>query len=240
MLGIKKHLDNCIIPFWKRLIDNKHGGFFGEVTNDLLINEKADKSIIAHTRYLYTFSLWYNMFKDDDLIPFMNHSYDFLKKAFYDEKYNGFYWMVDYKGQVKNATKHVYGQAFVIYALAEYGKATKREDIIEEAYQLFLLIDKHAYHYPCHFEEQFTRDWMKTNNSLLAAHGDHLPYTTNSLLHVLEAYTNLYSVRKDDLLKERMIELLNLFVNKLYNKENQSFYMYLDQNKHVSPTGHHI
>lgn len=237
MLGIKEHLDNCIIPFWKRLIDHTYGGFFGKVTNDLVIDEKADKSIIAHARYLYTFSLWYNMFQDEDLVPYMDHSYHFLKKAFYDDQHGGFYWMVDYQGQPKDTTKHVYGQAFVIYALAEYGKASKRQDVIDEAFHLFWLVDKNAYHNPCHYEEQFRIDWTPIKNGLLAAHGIHLPYTTNSILHILEAYTNLYSVRQDEMLKERMLGLLNGFLKHLYHQENQSFYMYLDEKRSVSPIG---
>ena len=237
MLGIKEHLDNCIIPFWKRLIDHTNGGFFGKVTNDLVIDQKSDKSIIAHARYLYTFSLWYNTFNDEDLVPYMDHSYQFLKKAFHDQIHGGYYWMVDYEGNPKNTTKHVYAQAFVIYALAEYGKARKREDVIDEAFQLFKLIDKHAYHSPCHYDEQFKNDWTPIKNGLLAAHGIHLPYTTNSLLHILEAYTNLYSARPNELLKERMMGLLQGFVKHLYNRENQSFYMYLDEKRKVSPIG---
>ncbi len=237
MLGIKEHLEKSIIPFWKKLIDHKHGGFFGSMNNDLVVDEFSDKSIIAHARYLYAFSLWYNMFQDESLIPYMNHSYQFIQTKFKDQLYGGYYWMLDYLGNPKDTTKHVYGQSFVIYALAEYGEASRRQDVIDEAFHLFWLIDKHAYHNPCHYDEQFKCDWTPIKNGLLAAHGIHLPYTTNSILHILEAYTNLYRIRPDLMLKERMIGLLKGFKTHLYNRNNQSFYMYLDEKRTVSCIG---
>lgn len=237
MLGLREHLENCIIPFWKRLIDRKNGGFFGEVTNDLIVHEEASKSLIAHARYLYTFSLWYNTFHDESYLEYMHHSYQFLEKAFHDKVHGGYYWMVDYEGNPEDKTKHIYGQAFVIYALAEYGKASSRQDVIDQAFHLFWLIDQHAYHNPCHYNEQFKTDWTPITNGLLATHGIHLPYTTNTILHILEAYTNLYLMRQDEMLKERIIGLLNGFKLHLYNPSNHSFYMYLDEKRSVSPIG---
>lgn len=237
MSGIREHLEKCIIPFWKGLIDEKNGGFFGKVTNDLVINKEDNKSLIAHARYLFTFSLWYKILRDDTLIPYMDHSYHFIKQAFYDHEFGGYHWMVDYQGKPIDSTKHVYGQAFVIYALAEYGEARSRQDVLDEAFRLFWLIDQHAYHEGCHYNEQFKRDWQPINNGLLAAHGMHLPYTTNTLLHLLEGYTNLYRVRQDEMLKERILGLLKGFNERLYNEKDHSFYMYLDEKRFVAPIG---
>lgn len=237
MLGIREHLEKCIIPFWKNLIDHEYGGFFGKVSTDLVVHQNADKSLIAQSRHLYTFSLWYQALKDESLLPYMHHSYTFLKKAFYDEVYGGYYWMVNRQGQSIDQTKHIYGQVFVIYALSEYALATKNEQAIEEAFALFQVIDHYAHYEGCHYDEQFLQDWKPIKNGLLAAHGIHLPYTTNTLLHLLEAYTNLYRVRKDSKLKDRILELLNGFSDKLYNKTEKAFYMYLDETRFGAPIG---
>lgn len=237
MLGIKDHLEKCIIPFWKRLIDYEYGGFFGHVDNDLNVNQKADKSLIAHARYLFTFSLWYQLLKDDSLIPYMDHSYQMIKNAFYDHEHGGYFWMLDYQGKPKDKTKHIYGQAFVIYALAEYGEARSLMNVLDEAYQLFWLIDQYAYHNPCHYHEQFKRNWTPLENGLLAAHGIHLPYTTNTLLHLLEAYTNLYRVRPDMMLKERILGLIEGFSQRLFDKEKILFHMYLDEKRRTAHLG---
>lgn len=237
MTGIKEHLEKCIIPFWKGLIDQENGGFFGYVSHDLVLDKRAPKSIIAHARYLYTFSLWYQLFKDESLRMYMDHSYRFLKEAFYDQKQGGYIWMVDYQGHPINTTKHVYAQSFVIYALSEYGIAISDQRIVHEAFDLFQLVDQHAYRDHCHYHEQFREDWTPLKNGLLAVHGLNLPYTTNTLLHLLEAYTNLYRAHQDDVLKDRILGLLKGFKDRLYHEDEKLFYMYFDEDRRTKHLG---
>ena len=48
--------------------------------------------------------------------------------------------MLDYKGNPSDTRKHIYCQAFAIYALSEYYKATADKEALDLAINLFSLI----------------------------------------------------------------------------------------------------
>ncbi len=227
-LDIKKQLESNLIPFWKTLIDQQNGGFFGYMDNNLVIDKKANKTIIAHSRYLFTFSYWYRYSKDSSLLRYMKHAYDYLEKVFKDEKYGGYYWEVDYLGKKVIKSKHVYGQAFVIYGLSEYALAIKDENIANKAYQLFELIEEKAHLDYFYYNEQFDQKWQLELNKYLSVDEKIYPFTTNTILHILEAYSNLYKVKPTQKLRRRLLDLIDGFKNILYNKKEKSFYMALD------------
>jgi cellobiose epimerase len=235
-LGIEVHLKNKIIPFWKQLIDREFGGFYGHVDYDLQIQKQSSKSLISAARHLYTFSLWYDYFKEEELLTYAHHAYQFLKK-YKDTCEQGYFWMLDHQGQVMNSTKHIYGQVFVIYGLSEYYLITKDQKVLDEALELYHLIEEKAKIKPFHYHEAFDRDWHQTDNDLLSAHGPHFIYTTNTLLHMLEAYTNLYKASQANYVKEKIEELLNGFVEELYDSNNQLISMYLDKDRVVASIG---
>ena len=54
--------------------------------------------------------------------------------------------------------------------------------------------------------------------------------TMNTHLHVLEAYTLLYEVSKDDKVRERLYYLLDLIKNKIYSTTNHTLKVFFDKN----------
>ena len=229
---ILDHLKNKIIPFWINLTDHKNGGFYGFMNNDLMLNKQSDKSLISHSRHLYSFSLWYEYFKTEELEDAANHAYKYLENEFVDKYFSGYYWNLSYDGKPIDKTKNIYGHAFVIYGLSEYGRVFNNNEAINKAFELFLLIEKQAYDQG-YYKEQFNEKWIKENGTLVAPEEDNYPYTTNTLLHIFEAYTNLYKVKKDELLKDRLLEIVNTFKEKLYDEKNNSFFLYFNDKKEV-------
>ena len=53
---IKNHLTDCIIPFWKKLRDDKYGGYYGYMDYDLKVDEKAVKGCILNSRITWFFA----------------------------------------------------------------------------------------------------------------------------------------------------------------------------------------
>jgi mannobiose 2-epimerase len=51
----------------------------------------------------------------------------------------------------------------------------------------------------------------------------------NTHLHVLEAYTNLYRVWQDDLLKKQLKNLVNVFTDKIVNSQTFNLKMFFDE-----------
>ena len=215
---MQQQLDHVILPYWKGLIDRKMGGYYGFVDYDLKVEEQADKGVILNSRILWFFSNAYLSSREENLLPYAKHAYEFLTLHCLDQEYGGVYWMMAYDGKVKEDIKHTYNQAFAIYALSAYYEATKEEKALDVALELFHLIeekctDAHGY------LEAFTRDWIIIDNEKLSENGLLADKTMNTLLHVLEAYTLLYKVSKDVKVKEKLIHILELFRTQVYDSK---------------------
>jgi mannobiose 2-epimerase len=53
--------------------------------------------------------------------------------------------------------------------------------------------------------------------------------TMNTHLHILEAYTNLYRVWKEDILKQQLTQLINVFTDKIVNNKTFNLNMFFDE-----------
>jgi mannobiose 2-epimerase len=156
-------------------------------------------------------------------------AYDYLIPYLYDKQYHGVFWKSSFSGQVINDTKHIYAQGFAIYGLCEYYLACGRSEALDIALEIFHTIEeksfcpvKNAYH------EQFTRDWVPTENKLLAINSVLPAYTTNTMIHLIEAYTSLYLAAKLPEIRHCIIRLLHLFFDKVYNTSGKGCYTEFD------------
>lgn len=225
----KEHLTNRIIPFWEGLKDDEFGGFYGWLSYDLELDKKAEKGCILNSRITWFFSNAYTLLKDGKLLEYARHGYEFLKEKCLDKEYGGIYWSLDYKGEPLDTTKHTYNQAFCIYALSSYYEATKDEEALKLAYGLFDLIEG-----TCRddvgYLEAFTRDFKPESNEKLSENGVMAAKTMNTLLHVFEAYTELYRVDGCEKVKEKLVWILKLFAEKIYNPALHRQEVFFDEN----------
>lgn len=217
-LEIRTHLIEKIIPFWKALRDDENGGYYGWLGYDLKLDKKAEKGCILNSRITWFFANAYMLLKDESLLEEAKHGYEFLKEKCIDKEYGGIYWSLNYDGTPSDATKHTYNQAFCIYALSAYYEATKDEQALALARDLFGLIEERCTD-EVGYLEAFTRDFRPESNEKLSENGVLAEKTMNTLLHVLEAYTQLYKVSKDDKVKDRLLFIIDIIENKVYNKE---------------------
>ena len=58
---IRNHLETRLIPFWERLKDEEHGGYYGYVDYDLNIRKDYEKGCILNSRILWFFSNAYRL-----------------------------------------------------------------------------------------------------------------------------------------------------------------------------------
>ncbi len=219
MIGaVKKHLTEQILPFWKALKDEENGGFYGKVDYDLNVYKDAEKGGILNSRILWFFSNSYLTLRDSDDIEYARHAYNQLVDKFIDKEYGGVYWSVTYDGTPLDTTKHTYCQAFAIYALSSFYDASKDEEALKLAYELYELVEA-----KCRDElgylEAFKRNFEPESNEKLSENGVEAARTMNTLLHMYEAYTELYRVDGNPQVKERLLEMLDIIENKLYNPE---------------------
>lgn len=227
---IYKELTKRILPFWMKMKDDKNGGFFCKVSYDLEIDKKAHKGVIALSRILWTFSASYNELRDEKYLEMAHHAYEFLKRKGRDDEHKGLFWLLDYEGNPIDTRKHIYVQAFGIYALSEYYKATNSREAFNIALELYDVIKEKGYDDNTKaYREEFSKDWIEMPNEMLSENGIIADITMNTHLHILEAYTNLYSVWPDKQLRQDLIDLIYTFSDKFYDKETKFLRVFLNK-----------
>ena len=215
---VKEHLLSDIIPFWQRLRDEEYGGFYGYMGYDLEIDKKAVKGCILNSRILWFFSNAYLLLKDEQLLKDAGHAFKFLKDHCLDEENGGIYWSLTFDGKPEDTTKHTYNQAFAIYALSSYYDASKDEQALKIAQELYHIVEtkcKDEYGYL----EAFNIRFEPAENDKLSENGVMAEKTMNTLLHVFEAYTELYRVTHDSKVADNIRYMLDLVADKVYNSK---------------------
>lgn len=213
---MKKHLQEGIIPFWKELKDEEFGGFYGWMDSDLVLDKKAEKGCILNSRILWFFSNAWMTLKDESLKEYAEHAYNFMKKYCYDEERGGVYWSVTYDGKPLDTTKHTYNQAFAVYALSSYYAASGNEEALELAGKLRDVIETKCFD-EVGYKEALDINFEPTDNEKLSENGVMADRTMNTLLHVFEAYTELYRVSKDEVAGRKLRWMMDLIADKIYN-----------------------
>ncbi len=228
---VKNELVNNILPFWSgKMIDTRAGGFYGRVDGAGQVYIDADKGCVLNARILWTFSAAYRILKDPEYLKAAGRAKDYLLTHFFDKESGGVFWLLDHNGNMKDGKKQIYAQAFAIYGLTEYYRITKDEVCLDKAIGLFRLIEKYSYDIKLEgYFEAFSREWGELDDLRLSTKDANEKKTMNTHLHVLEAYTNLYRVWKDDLLKNQLRKLIDVFTDKIVNTKTFNLNMFFDE-----------
>lgn len=226
---VKEHLLHTIIPFWKNLRDNEHGGYYGWLGYDLALDKKAVKGCILNSRITWFFANAYTLLKDESLLDEAKHGFAFMKDYCFDKENGGIYWSITYDGKPEDTTKHTYNQAFCIYALSSYYEASKDEEALAMAKGLFHIIEEKCTD-EVGYLEAFDREFHLIENDKLSENGVIADKTMNTLLHVFEAYTELYRVSKDAEVKKRLEWILDTIADKIYNPKLHRQEVFFDKN----------
>lgn len=228
---LHNELTGNIYHYWlENTIDRKNGGFIGQITVDNKRILEANKGLVMNARILWTFSAAFSHFQQDEYLMMAQRAYKYLMENFFDQKRGGYYWMLNYKGKPIDKKKQMYGQAFVIYALVEYFDATKDNGALDEAIQVFNLIEEFSYDPEnLGYFDALSANWKKMADTRLSEKDANAPKTMNTHLHILEAYTRLYQVWQDDHLKNQLITLVHLHLEKIINPETGHFDLFFDE-----------
>lgn len=217
-----------LIPFWKTLRDER-GGFYGLVDFDLNVHKDASKGCILNSRILYFFSRSYKILGGEDLRECADHAWRFLRDFCLDKENGGVFWSLNADGSPLDTTKHTYNQAFAIYALSNYFDATGNADALALAESLFDLIEKKCRDADGYLES-FSRDFLPESNEKLSENGVMAERTMNTLLHVMEAYTDFFRVSKNPKAKGALEEILKIESEKIWNEKLSRQEVFFDKN----------
>jgi mannobiose 2-epimerase len=138
------------------------------------------------------------------------------------------YWSVNADGSPLENKKQIYGNALAMYGLSEYYRVTNYPPALEKAKELFNLIEKYAFD-PENggYREAFSRNWMATDDYILSK----TPWikSMNTHLHLVEAYTNLYTVWPDKKLKTQTAAMLDAILTHIVNSDTNSMQLFFDE-----------
>src|SRR5215217_4002242 len=114
--------------WYPQSVDSVYGGFISAYTFDFKPTGPQDKFIVTQARHTWTTAKAAQLYPDAAyFIKCSENGFRFLRDVMWDKTYGGFYNLVDRKGKDKsnpNVPKEAYGNAFGIYALAAYYKAS--------------------------------------------------------------------------------------------------------------------
>jgi len=231
---VETELRSNILPFWlKHAVDEQYGGFRGQIANDLTIDSFANKGLILNARILWTFSKAFSVYGEDAYLQAARRAFDYLTRHFWDTTFNGVFWMVDYLGHPVETKKRIYGQAFTVYALAEYHRVTGDPEALTKAIQIYEAIES-ASHDALHrgYFETYERDWTLANEQRLSEVDMDEKKSMNTHLHLLEAYANLLRCQDNPAVRRQLKELIQVFLEHIIDRQAHHFGMFFDEEWH--------
>jgi mannobiose 2-epimerase len=218
-------------------LDTLYGGFLSDFTYDWKPSGMQNKMLVAQARHLWTASEAAIFYNDDMYRQIARHAFLFLRDRMMDKKYGGFYMLLNREGQLAGGSfedsKITYGNAFALYALAAYYGMSADTSALRLACETFIWLDKYAYDpdfggYYSILRRDGSRidpgdsnagkvNWVRTDWK-----------DQNTSIHLLEAFTELYKVWPDSLLRERLMQMLELVRDTVINNRG-SLTLYLKE-----------
>ncbi|NJB72814.1 mannobiose 2-epimerase [Saonia flava] len=219
-----------ILKYWsENTLDYEHGGFLGKRNHYNEVVHKASKGIILNARILWSYSAASNHLKSNAYKLECDRAYHYLESYFRDKIYGGVYWELSFSGKPISVRKQVYAHSFAIYALVEYYLFSKNKDAKTWAIELFELLEKHAKDkVKLGYLEAFSENWDVIADMRLSEKDMNAAKTMNTHLHVLEAYTSLLKIYKNNELKKSLRDLVEIFLKKFLTPNNH-YHLFFDE-----------
>ena len=222
----EKTLRENILGFWYPRTVDPAGGYL--LNHDIAGKPKgaANRMIVSQARMVWFFSRMARYgHEPKQMLAAAGHGYRFLRETMWDAKHGGFYWEVDPQGKPTKSNKHLYGQSFALYALAEYAMASRRKDVAEFSLKFFEVLEKKS-HDPVHggYVEYFLSDWSTppVNEPIYMGGSASGMKLMNTHLHLMEAMTTLYQATKNVTVRDRLIELIAIESNAVIRKPHMA------------------
>ena len=239
-------LEQNILSYWiDHVTDKENGGYYGRIDGEDKVHPQAEKGAVMNARILWAFSAAYRVLRKPTYLEAATRAKEYFVEYFLDKENGGAYWSVDYKGNPLDTKKQTYAIGFAIYGFSEYARATGDKKALEIAKKLYHDIEEHAYDSKNNgYIEALTRDWQPIADMRLSDKDENGSRTMNTHLHIIEPYTNLYRVWKDKSLEKSIRNLLDIFTDKLLNKETHHLDLFFDDawqgKRNIESYGHDI
>jgi len=227
----RRELTQNILPFWLALEDPA-GGHWISVDALGRIDKTAPRTLVFAARFVWTFSEAARRLQTPRLVEAAERAYHYLRK-FGDAAKGGYFASLAPNGAPLDLSKHVYGQAFAIYALAAFGQMADERGAIEAALDLFEIVETRARRAETGlYIESFDADWRETPNVERALGEEIAPHTTDTHLHLIEAYSQLLGITKNYKVASALRALVETFAARFAHESGSFTFQKLDLRGH--------
>jgi mannobiose 2-epimerase len=229
-----------LLQYWSTYTTDKEwGGFVGQVDMADAVVPRAPKGVVLNARILWSFAAAFRHTKNKTHLALADRAMQYILEHFLDNEHGGAYWMVDHTGLPLDRKKQVYAIAFVIYALSEYHRISPNESVKDAARKLYELLLVHAYDKTNGgFIEALSSDWQPIVDRRLSDKDANTPKSMNTMLHVLEGFTNIYRIWPNQGLRDSIRGLLKDFDDHIINERSHHLDLFFENDWSVK--GHEI
>jgi mannobiose 2-epimerase len=213
--AVKKHLTN----WFPNVIDTVNGGYYTNFEYNWEQSNDQGKMIVTQARDMWTASKAAQLMTDSILYrQYAKHGFDYLVNFMWDKKNGGFYLYYKPGKPAEHAGyKLIYGNAFALYAMAEYAKINPSEKVFSWINKTFNWIDSVAHddlnrgYFNWILDDELKKDTPKNRNYIKRqGWGEPEWKGQNTSIHLLEALTAAYKVMPSPKIRERLTEMLVL------------------------------
>lgn len=221
---LRQELSEKVLPYWyDHCVDWQRGGFLLSDDAAKPVPPATQKMLVSQARMVWGFAHAHlKGYRDPqrDYLRAARLGYQFLLERFRDLDQGGYFWRTDLDGQPLNDRKYLYGQAFVVYALVEYHRASEDPAALRHAMDLYRVIQER-----CHdrrhdgWGEHYTRQWelLTEQDPRIEVERAGLK-SANAHLHWMEALAELFDVTQDREVRRSLLEALRLNQKYFYPK----------------------
>lgn len=219
-----------VLGVWfPRCVDHEHGGFYSDFARDWQPTKSGGKFSVFQGRMTWIAAQIVMRRPDlkEQYLPIVRHGVEFLSTVMWDKQYGGFFWGLDDNGQITPAFsdgKELYGISFDLYGATAAYQATHDARALDLAQKTFRWVDEHAHD----GKNGGYFEWLRRDGKVVEGNPDDATLRSiplggfpigyksmNTHIHLLESFTQLYAVWKDDTLRRRLEELLAIIRDKV-------------------------
>ena len=146
--SVDSALHSLLDTWYPRIIDTIHGGYWTNFEYDWSLSQNQDKMLVTQARGLWTASRAAAVFPNNRAFrTAADHGYQFLTGCMWDAEQGGFYqyYYADSVQTVDPLFKLTYGNAFAIFALAEYARINNDPAVLEWVKKAFNWLESAAH-----------------------------------------------------------------------------------------------
>jgi len=242
---LEESLFDYILNSWYPLvIDTLNGGYHSEFNRDWSPGGgSGEKALVQQARHVWATARTYEAYPEkEEYLEYAAHGFLYLRDVMWDKEFGGFHAYCTKEGKAVERSlddKRIYGQAFAVYGLSQYYRMSKNPEALELAKKAFLWMEEHAHdrEYGGYFE------WLRRDGSpVLPEDAGEDPGSNlaglkdyNSSIHIMEAFTELYLVWPDELVRKRLEEMFLLIRDSFVHPEGYLQLYFRADWTHVAP-----